>query len=158
MLGLLLIGFALFAPTSALAAANVDLEVTIGVDTGVESCAITEFVHVAPGTAVRVCYTIENVGDVALGAHDLDDLELGALLTSFPYSLMPGSSAFLTQVESVGATTAFTATWTASTTGASASDVDTAFAIVPEPGAFAAAASAGVALGSSAVRRRRPSA
>jgi len=154
MIRLLLIGLSLFASAPALAAANVDLEVTIGVDTGVEFCPFTESVHVAAGTAVRLCYSIENVGDVTLGTHDLEDSEAGVLLSAFPYSLAPGSSAFLTQGEVVNATTAFTGTWTASTTGASASDVDTAVAIVPEPGAFAATVSAGVALCGCAARRQ----
>jgi hypothetical protein len=154
MIRLLLIGLALFASVPALAAANVDLEVTIGVDAGVEFCPFTESVHVAAGTAVRLCYSIENVGDVMLGTHDLADSEVGVLLNAFPYSLAPGASAFLTQVEVVNETTAFTATWTASTVGASASDVDTAVAIVPEPEAFAAAVSAGVALCGCAARRR----
>lgn len=77
MLRLVWIGCVLFAALPAWAAAKVDLEVTIAVDTGVESCAMTEHVHVMPGTAVRICYGIENVGDVTLGTHDLVDVELG---------------------------------------------------------------------------------
>jgi hypothetical protein len=155
MLRLLWIACVLFAAQPARAAANVDLEVAIAVDTGVEFCAVTEYVHVKPGTAVRICYTIENVGDVTLGTHDLVDSELGTLLSDFSYSLMPGALAFLTQVQIVNATTAFTGTWTASTEGASASDVDTAFAIVPEPDAVAAASAAVVALCVCAARRGR---
>jgi hypothetical protein len=155
MLRLLWIACVLFAAQPAWAAANVDLEVTIAVDPGVEFCAVTEYVHVMPGTAVRICYDIENVGDVTLGTHDIVDSELGALLTDFPYSLAPGAKAFLTQVETVNATTAFTGTWTASSGATSASDVDTAFAIVPEPDAVAAASAAVVALCVCAARRGR---
>ncbi|MEB2344367.1 MAG: hypothetical protein OZ948_06495 [Deltaproteobacteria bacterium] len=107
------------------------------------------------GAAVRLCYSVENTGDVALTQHDVDDNVLGAILTAFPYTLDPGASAFLTHPTTVAETTVFTGTWVASAGVEIATDADTAVAIVPEPGGAGSAAVAGAALAGCAARRRR---
>ena len=64
---------------------------------------------------------------MTLAIHDLLDDHLGALLSSFPYSLAPGASAFVTQEAPITATTVNSATWTASVPGGGeASDSDEA--------------------------------
>jgi uncharacterized repeat protein (TIGR01451 family) len=89
----------------------ITLEKTVGTDPMV--CASTDTVTVAPGTEVTYCYEVTNTGDISLGLHDLVDSELGAILNDFPYTLMPGASAFLTQTATIADTTVNTATWTA---------------------------------------------
>jgi hypothetical protein len=145
---------ALFASSAAWAAPAIELTVTIGVDVG-DVCATTDSVEVGPGAAVRLCYEIENTGDVTLTHHDLDDTVLGTILTDFPYSLAAGASAFITQPTTVTETTVFTGTWVATAGAQIASDADAAVAIVPEAGGAGTAAAAVAALAGCAARRRR---
>jgi hypothetical protein len=56
---------------------------------------------------------VTNTGNITLTRHTLADTELGTILNAFPYMLVPGNSAFLTQTADVSATTVSTATWTA---------------------------------------------
>ncbi len=46
---------------------------------------------------VTYCYEVTNVGPVTLTLHDLLDSEEGELLSNFPYVLVPGASAFITE-------------------------------------------------------------
>jgi uncharacterized repeat protein (TIGR01451 family) len=50
---------------------------------------------------------------VTLTLHTLEDSQLGTILLDFPYSLVPGSSAFLTQSVVLTGSVVNTATWTA---------------------------------------------
>lgn len=149
------LGIALaFAARAAWGDAELVLETTIAV-TAEDFCGNDEYVHVAPGTTVRVCYRVRNVGTAMLVSHDLVDSEMGSLLADFPYNLAVDASAFLTQAFVATETTAFTGTWTAATAADdTASDVDTAFAIVPEADAGAAGVAAAGAL--ALANRRRP--
>ncbi len=91
------------------------LRKTVGTDPAI--CALTDEIAVPPGTDVTYCYEVENTGDVTLSFHDLDDSELGVLLSGFPYALSPGASAFLTATATITVTTINTATWTAYNAG-----------------------------------------
>ncbi len=90
---------------------SIVLTKTVGIDSAV--CATTNAITVTVGTDVTYCYEVENTGDVTLNVHDLDDSELGTILSGFSYALDPGASAFLTQTVTLMATTINTATWTA---------------------------------------------
>lgn len=152
---LLALGSTALAAPSAFGQPEIDLSVTVGIDHGFEYCPDTEFVEVAPGTTVRICYQVENTGSVTLVSHDLTDPEFGEILTDFSYALLEGASAFLTETLTVSETTLFTGTWTARTAGdVTASDEDTAIAIVPEPVGAGLAACATLAA-AALVRRRR---
>ncbi|MBX3059499.1 MAG: proprotein convertase P-domain-containing protein [Anaerolineae bacterium] len=102
---------------------------TVGTTPGV--CATTTSITVESGTTVYYCYTVTNIGNVALGLHDLADDELGTLLNALPFNLLPGASvdtvaAGLTFTATITADTTNTATWTAYNAGPS--DVATATA------------------------------
>ena len=119
--------------TAMIAASSITLTKTVGTDPAI--CALTDEITVPAGSDVTYCYTVENTGDVPLGFHDLDDSELGAILSAFPYTLSPGASAFLTTTTTINATTVNTATWTAYNAGptdvVTATDVATVTIAVP---------------------------
>ncbi|HNS01925.1 MAG TPA: proprotein convertase P-domain-containing protein, partial [Anaerolineae bacterium] len=89
----------------------ITLDKTVGTDPNV--CAVTDEITVAAGTEVTYCYEVTNTGDVTFSLHDLDDSELGTILSNFPYTLAPSASAFLTATTTINVTTVNTATWTA---------------------------------------------
>jgi len=89
----------------------IELVKTVGTDPG--SCATTDHIMVSAGTAVTYCYEVTNTGIVSLTIHDLDDSELGSILSSFPYSLAPDASVFVTETVSVMTDTVNMAIWTA---------------------------------------------
>ncbi|MCL4267672.1 MAG: hypothetical protein KJ069_31155, partial [Anaerolineae bacterium] len=97
--------------TSGAGNPSIVLTKTVGIDTAV--CATTDAITVTVGTDVTYCFEVENTGDVTLNVHDLDDSELGTILSGFPYALAPGASAFITETTTLMATTINTATWTA---------------------------------------------
>jgi hypothetical protein len=68
----------------------IELIKTVGTEPGV--CAATTNINVSPGTTVYYCYTMINVGDVALDLHDLVDDKLGTLFTGYPLLLLPDES------------------------------------------------------------------
>lgn len=106
------------------------LEVNKTVGTG-PGCATTDSITVITTTAVTYCYVVTNIGPITLTRHDLVDSELGTLLDDFPFTLVPGASAFLTATTTITQTTINTATWTAETAlGNTASDTDTATVLV----------------------------
>ena len=85
---------------------------TVGLDPAV--CATTESITLSAGGGnVTYCYRVRNTGNITLTRHTLLDDQLGTLLSTFPYTLVPGASAFLTQTTSISATTINSATWTA---------------------------------------------
>lgn len=90
---------------------NITLTQTVGTDPAV--CAVTDAITVTEGTDVTYCYTIENTGTVTMTSHTLTDSVWGSILTDFAYPLVPGASAFITQTETILATTVNTGTWTA---------------------------------------------
>lgn len=106
----------------------ITLDKTVGTD--VMSCATTDQITLPPGGGeVTYCYEVTNTGDVTLNLHDLDDSELGNILTGLSYALAPGASAFITETTTINVTTVNTATWTAYNAGpvdvVTASDVAT---------------------------------
>jgi hypothetical protein len=112
---------------------SIVLTKTVGTDS---SCATTDTITVTLGTEVTYCYTVTNDGDVTLDLHDLDDSDLGSLLSGFAYDLDPGASVSITETAAIGVSTVNSATWTASSStliGVSASATDTASVITVEP-------------------------
>jgi hypothetical protein len=111
---------------------TIDLVKTVGTDPSV--CAPTDEITLPPGGGTAVyCYEVTNTGNVTLAIHDLVDDQLGTLLSSFPYSLAPGASVFVTQEASITTTTVNSATWTASVPDAGeATDSDDAVVNVLE--------------------------
>lgn len=112
------------------------LQLTKTVGLNPSACATTDTLEVESGTAVTYCYTVHNTGNITLTRHYLADSELGTLLTDFPFTLVPGASAFLTATATITATTINTATWTAEAPwGAQTSNSDTATVtvIIPPP-------------------------
>ena len=93
-------------------AEDITLEKTVGTDSG--TCASTDSIIVDVNSTVYYCYEVTNTGDITLTRHDLVDSELGVILADFPFTLVPGASAFITQSASITQTTVNTATWTAS--------------------------------------------
>jgi hypothetical protein len=113
----------------------ISLDKTVGTDPDV--CATQDEITVGPGTEVVYCYEVTNTGLVTLNRHDLVDSELGSLLNDFPFTLVPGASAFLTQAGgAIDTTTTNTATWTARDPelGLSATATDSATVNVPVAG------------------------
>jgi hypothetical protein len=90
---------------------RLELRKTVGVDSS--ACAVTDEIGVTAGTAVTYCFTITNPSGISLTLHDLTDSHLGNILDGFPFTLLPGASAFLTQTAVITQTTVNTATWTA---------------------------------------------
>ena len=122
--------WSLTVTTGACGGASIALTKTAGTDPAV--CAVTNAITVTVGTPVYYCYNIENTGTITLTLHDLVDNRLGTILSSFPYTLTPGASAFLTQTTTITQTTVNTATWTAYNPGPTdvVSDTDTATVMV----------------------------
>jgi hypothetical protein len=107
---------------------GINLTKTVGTDPNV--CASTAVINIPEAGDVTYCYEVTNTGTLTLTLHDLEDSELGPVLTGFPYVLSPGASAFLTQTETISATTVNTATWTAYNAGPTDVVTDTDSAMV----------------------------
>jgi hypothetical protein len=112
---------------------SVTLTKTVGLDP--DACAPDAALEVMPGTEVTYCYEVTNSGEIALGAHDLADDQLGTILEGFAYDLQPGASVFLTQTIALTQTTVNMATWTAYNSGPTdvVSATATAEVTVPTP-------------------------
>lgn len=90
----------------------ITLDKTVGTDP--LACATTDEITLpAGGGDVTYCYEVTNTGDVTLNLHDLDDSELGSILSGLSYALAPGASAFITETTTINVTTVNTATWAA---------------------------------------------
>jgi hypothetical protein len=94
----------------------IEMTKTVGIDPN--TCATTNVIGVNEGDDVYYCYEVRNSGDVTLTLHDLDDDQLGSLLSGYPYGLGPGESIdTVTAGETFSATvmtdTVNVATWTA---------------------------------------------
>lgn len=122
-------------PTSFAQQPAISLDKTVGTNASI--CAVTDAITVPEGTAVTYCYTVQNTGTVTLNLHDLDDSELGSILSGFPYALAPGASAFLTETVTIMTTTVNSAIWTAYNAGpvdlVTATDTATVTVGVPNP-------------------------
>lgn len=95
---------------------SISLEMTLMEDTNGmpgDECGVSETLEVGEGAVVEVCYEVTNTGDVALDFHDLEDTELGVILNSFNFTLVPDASAFLTMTVVASVDTTFNGTWTA---------------------------------------------
>ncbi len=90
---------------------SIDFTKTVGTDPN--ACAGTNSITVDIGTDVTYCYAVTNTGGMTLTVHDLDDSELGTILSGFPFTLTPGASVFLTQSVNIVTDTNNVATWTA---------------------------------------------
>lgn len=88
------------------------LTTTVGTDP-LACASTTNSISVLSGTAVTYCYNIANTGSITLTRHSLEDSELGPVLSDFPYSLVPGASAFLTATTLITSSVVNTAVWTA---------------------------------------------
>jgi hypothetical protein len=99
-----------------LAPPSIAMTKTVGTDPN--TCSSTSVIGVNEGDDVYYCYEVQNTGDITLTLHDLDDDQLGPLLSAFPYGLGPGQSVdTVTAGETFSATimtdTLNVATWTA---------------------------------------------
>lgn len=94
---------------------SIELTMTLVEDTDPMSdeCGVSDTLTVDEGVAVEVCYSVENTGMTPLDLHDLEDTEFGTILSAFPFTLVPGATAFLTQDLDASVTTTFNGTWTA---------------------------------------------
>lgn len=97
--------------TDAVAGPAISLTKTVGTTPAV--CAPTDTITVGFGTEVTYCYTVENIGDTTLEFHDLEDDQLGTLLTDFPFTLVPGGTAEVLATATITAPVTNTGTWTA---------------------------------------------
>jgi len=91
---------------------SIELDKTVGTTAGV--CATTDEIVVPAGyggTDVYYCYEVTNTSDITLTHHDLDDSELGTILSGFEFDLGPGAS-----VDTVAAGLELSATITSNTT------------------------------------------
>ena len=111
----------------------ITLDKTVGTD--VNTCATTDEITVVAGSTVAYCYTVTNTGNITLTLHDLTDSALGTILTNFPFTLVPGASAFLTVSTPITVNTVNTALWTAYNPGptdvVTATDVATVTVTIP---------------------------
>jgi hypothetical protein len=73
-----------------LAPPSIAMTKTVGTDPN--TCSSTSVIGVNEGDDVYYCYEVRNTGDITLTLHDLDDDQLGPLLSAFPYGLGPGQS------------------------------------------------------------------
>lgn len=107
---------------------EIDFEKTVGLDPN--ACATSDAIDVPAGTDVTYCYKVTNTGNFTLTRHDLDDSEIGSILSNFQYDLTPGLTVWLTASATINATTVNTATWTAYNPGMVDVAVDTDSATV----------------------------
>jgi subtilisin-like proprotein convertase family protein len=96
---------------------------TVAVENGNGDCSddvepLTTSINVNPGTDVCYFYTVENVGDVALGLHDLSDDIFGVLATGMVFDLQPTTAGVVSYGPvTINATVTNVATWTAYNAG-----------------------------------------
>jgi hypothetical protein len=98
---------------------GIELAVTASMDPlapppGYDECGTQSAIPANPGRTVRWCYTVSNVSSIPRSRHSLVTTQNGALLDDFPFTLVPGASAFLTSTQVMGASAINeAATWTA---------------------------------------------
>ncbi len=106
------------ATSSVLGGTGLQLDLTLSIDPvplppGYDFCGTDTVITTGVGSTVRWCYTIRNQTGTDLTRHDLQSDRYGTVLSAFPYTLVDGASAFLTQTESVTESIVESATWTA---------------------------------------------
>ena len=89
------------------------LDMTVMVDDGQETCGTESEIAVPAGTQVRVCYTMTNPFAFALVHHVLIDEHVGAFLIGFGPELGPGESFVRTDVSVIDETTTWVGYWRA---------------------------------------------
>ena len=89
------------------------LDMTVMVDDGQETCGTESEIVVPAGTQVRVCYTMTNPFAFALVHHVLIDEHVGAFLIGFGPELGPGESFVRTDVSVIDETTTWVGYWRA---------------------------------------------
>ena len=89
------------------------LDMTVMVDDGQETCGTESEIAVPAGTQVRVCYTMTNPFAFALVHHVLIDEHVGAFLIGFGPELGPGESFVRTDVAVIDETTTWIGYWRA---------------------------------------------
>jgi hypothetical protein len=94
---------------------SIALNKTVGTDPNI--CATTDNIYVPVGSDVTYCYEVTNTGTVTFTLHDLDDSELGPILSGYNYDLEPQQSVFVTETVSLITNTVNTAEWTAYNVG-----------------------------------------
>lgn len=79
-----------------------------------DECGTQNAIEATPGRTVRWCYTVRNVSSIPRTRHTVVTSQNGTVIEDFPFTLVPGASAFLTQTQVMGAS-ALTeeANWTA---------------------------------------------
>lgn len=93
-----------------------ELQKTVGLSPGI--CATKSTVIVTPGTDVYYCYTVTNNSFMTRTVHDLDDSELGTLLSGYSFALGPGATIYtVTGSTTIVTDTVNSATWTAYNAG-----------------------------------------
>ncbi len=96
---------------SCISGPAIQFEKTVGTDPNV--CATTDDLTLLGANDATYCYNVLNTGTVTLTNHDLDDSELGSILSGFPFSLSPAQSTFVTVTTPLTQSVVNTATWTA---------------------------------------------
>lgn len=91
----------------------ISMTVTATLDGRASSCGPQTSLALPAGTFVFFCYEVTNTGSVTLTRHDLSDGQFGAILTNFPFTLVPGASAFLNMIGPLALAGDDAATWTA---------------------------------------------
>lgn len=113
------------APSLSAELSAISLEKTVGLDAG--SCSTADSLIVPTGTDVTYCYTVTNLGSSTYITHTLVDDQLGSILSDFPLSLGPGTSAFVTDTATINSDITNTGVWTATvSSGSSVMAMDTA--------------------------------
>lgn len=107
---------------------TIALSKTVG--TNPDACATESAINVGRGEDVTYCYMVKNTGFVTLTLHTLDDSALGSILEDFPYTLAPGTAAFITRTVVIEGTTTNTAVWKAYNLGSTEVATATAEATV----------------------------
>lgn len=90
---------------------------TVGIDGITPACTATNAMKVPVGTVVAYCYTIKNIGAVALTNHTLVDSHLGTILNNEHIHLTPGLSHTEIVTQALSVSTTNIATWTATVDG-----------------------------------------
>ncbi|MBK8268410.1 MAG: proprotein convertase P-domain-containing protein [Planctomycetes bacterium] len=81
-------------------------------DAGVDECAeSSDELVVVPGTLVRVCYIVENIGELALDTHTLVSSLHGDVLVGAFFDLQPGGEYHVTRLTTINQDTTVTGTW-----------------------------------------------
>lgn len=108
------------------------LEKTVGLDSG--TCSSRDMIIVDPGTEVAYCYKARNISGITFTRHDLDDSELGTLVSSLPLTLAPQDETEQVRTGVISQSTTNIGTWTAYNPGPTdqVSAADTATVLVPE--------------------------